>query len=88
MVALGLVNSNTLTIVANDNTAEMVAEESRYGVSVGALDMDEIGALETENTCVVGTYIDNAFVILAEITKVEVSAIGKIALHLLTIVAQ
>ena len=88
MVVLGFVDGDTLTIVANDDAAEVVAEEGRYGVAVGALDMDEVGALETEHARITGAHVDGALMVFAEIAEEEVGAIGQIALHILTIIAQ
>ena len=88
MVVFRFIDGDTLTVVTYDDTTEVVAEEGRHGVTVGGIDMYEVGALEAENTGIASAHIDDTIVVLAEVAEVEVGAIGKIALHLLTIIAQ
>ena len=88
MVARGLVDSHTLSVVADDDTTEVVAEERRYGVAVCTLNLHEVGPLQTEHTRIGGSGIDNAIVVFTKADELKVGTVGEIASYLHTVVAK
>ena len=88
LVAGGFVDGHTLSVVADDDTTEVVAEERRHGVTVSTLDLYELGTLQTEHTRIGGSCIDDAIVVFTKTYELQVGTIGLIVSHLLTVVAK
>ena len=88
MLVCGIIESNTLTVVADDDMAFTIAIEGRDTMSVGALNMFGAVAIEQEDTGIGGTYIDMSCLILDDSAGQESGLVGQIALHLLAVIAE
>ena len=84
-VVLGLIDGYSLSVVANDNPAEVVAIKRRDGTRLRAFDMYEVIALLLEDTRIRCSDVDNAFRILTETGEDQVAAILQITLYLLSV---
>ena len=88
LLVCGIIESNTLTVVADDDMAFTIAIEGRDTMSVGALNMFGAVAIEQEDTGIGGTYIDMSCLILDDSAGQESGLVGQIALHLLAVIAE
>ena len=86
-ISLGIVDGNTLTVVAHDDTVVAVAEECRYTLVARGGDMYEALTLLTVQSGI-GAHIDMSLTVGAELPEDEVLTVVEIVAELLPVVAE
>ena len=84
-VVLGLIDRYTMSVIADDDATKVVAVESGHWFGHRSLDMDEVIALQPEDTSIGGSHVDHAITILTKSGEDEVAAILQEAFHLFPI---